>query len=410
MSKNENDNLVHNKEKMYFILSLIVSVAVYASMFFSLWAAIIIVFFGVLSYVFHALNMAHIRRNAVRISTKQFPDAYEKAVELAGRMGLTTVPSIYIQESNGILNAFASRFFRKDMVVIYSDIFDLIESNQEDELLFVLAHEFAHVKRRHVLLNMIILPAMWIPFLGEAYQRACEYTCDRYAAYYSNNMETAQNALTLLAVGKKLQHQVNQEAYLAQLEEERGFFLWLSEVVSSHPHLPKRMNALKHWEDPTQVELYKERKWYSVVAMAISFFVVAIFAGVFWLMSLFTADMTTLMEAAMEGDTETIQAELQNGADIDVMDEEGSSALHWALWFGENEAAQLLVEEGSDLNLCDYEGYSPLMIAVFNEDVEMAAFLLENGATPTLEDIYGMTAYDYAVEYENEELIQLLKQ
>nr|WP_269719705.1 MULTISPECIES: M48 family metalloprotease [Bacillus] len=70
------------------------------------------------------------------------------------------------------------------MVVIYSEIFDMIETDREEEMMFVLAYEFAHIKRRHVMKHKFILPAMWIPFIGEAYLRACEYTCDRYATYY----------------------------------------------------------------------------------------------------------------------------------------------------------------------------------------------------------------------------------
>ena len=139
-------------------------------------------------------------------------------------MELTHVPDIYIVESGGKLNAFATRFFGRNMVVIYSEIFELYKNEGEDELSFVIAHELAHIKRRHISKMMFILPAMWIPGLGELYLRACEYTCDRYAAFYVGNTKAAQNSLTILAVGKGLYHDVNRIAYLDQMMYERGIF------------------------------------------------------------------------------------------------------------------------------------------------------------------------------------------
>ncbi|MBM7870707.1 beta-lactamase regulating signal transducer with metallopeptidase domain [Clostridium pascui] len=52
-------------------------------------------------------------------------------------------------------------------------------------ILNIIAHELAHIKRNHIIKQTLILPAMWIPFLGETYSKSCEYTCDRMAANYS---------------------------------------------------------------------------------------------------------------------------------------------------------------------------------------------------------------------------------
>ena len=100
---------------------------------------------------------------------------------------------------------------------------------------------------------------MVVPFLGEAYLRACEYTCDRYAAYYVGNLEASKEALVMLAIGKKLSGKVNQEAFVEQINEEQGFFAWVSEKLSSHPDLPKRINALGHWVYPEQYPLIKRK-------------------------------------------------------------------------------------------------------------------------------------------------------
>jgi len=49
------------------------------------------------------------------------------------------LPDIYIVQSGGLLNAFATRFFGRHFVVLYSDIVEMIEDNQEKDLSFIIA-------------------------------------------------------------------------------------------------------------------------------------------------------------------------------------------------------------------------------------------------------------------------------
>ena len=67
----------------------------------------------IISYFFHALSMASIRRNGVRLSNRQFPDIYQKAVKLAEDMELEKMPSIYVMESMGIQCLCYSLFWKK---------------------------------------------------------------------------------------------------------------------------------------------------------------------------------------------------------------------------------------------------------------------------------------------------------
>lgn len=425
MEKLLKQDLVHQKEKIYLGLILFFSISTYLYLLLSLIGIVIIGIIMLISYSVHAVNMANIRRNAVRVSEKQFPDVYEKAKVLAAEMGIVNLPAIYVMESDGVLNAFASRFFGKDMVVLYSELFDLIEDGKEEEMMYILAHEFAHVKRRHVLLHLLILPAMWVPFVGNAYMRACEYTCDRHAAYYVNNMEAAQNALTTLAIGKKLQYRVNKEAFIAQLEQERGFFAWLSEKMSTHPDLPKRLNQLLNWQSPEIHGLIRERKRNYVYVFLFAAAATAVFVlgtiGAVKLISWVGEEMveeaslmepangTPLMEAAGNGDIEAIQEELAAGADISAVDESQSNALHWAVWAGQTEAAALLIEEGIQLNQADEVGDTPFTAAAYIEDKAMVQLLLDAGANPEHVNDEGYTALEYAEEFENQEIANLLK-
>ncbi|QED49004.1 M48 family metallopeptidase [Cytobacillus dafuensis] len=416
------NQLVFPKENIYFAFVVLLSILTYIYLAISIVGIIIILTILFLSIVLHGIMVGGIRRNGVRISEKQFPDLYKKAVVTAKDMGLTVMPDIYVIESEGMLNAFATRFFRKNMVVLYSGIFELIEREAEKEVLFVLAHEFAHLKRKHIIISILLLPAMWIPFLGNSYLRACEYTCDRYAAYYIQSFDAAKDALTMLAIGKELYPKVNKQAYMEQLQTEHGFFVWLNEKLSTHPHLPKRIYALSRFfsEDST-VELHepKSKVWIGLFGAMLS--VVILSAGIwggykalkkmdFWTeMALGVEGATPLMSAASENDVETIQKLLANGADVNEFDEEGSTALHWAVYNGNTDAASILLENGADPNIVDIYESTPLISSVFNDDIEMAELLLQNGADPAYVDSEGYTAYKYAEEYGNVDLMEILK-
>lgn len=412
--------LVHRKENIYFALVLTFSILTYLFLVFSILGIGIIIVMVLLSVFFHGLMVGGIRRNGVRISEEQFPSLYEKAKEMAAQMGLEKMPQMYVMESQGILNAFATRFFGRNMVVLYSEIFELIERDAEDEVLFVLAHEFAHLKRKHVTVNFLLLPAMWVPFLGDAYLRACEYTCDRYATYYSGSLPASKNALTILAIGKELYKKVNKESYMRQIESEAGFFVWLNEKLSTHPHLPKRLYEVDRFFSETEVETLKEPKRGIVIGVIVTLLLSLVFAGGVYMtfkalekFNIFSEafeieGMTPLMEAASKNDTDAISTLLDEGADINEVDSEGSSALHWAVYSGYYEAAALLLENGADANTVDIYDATPLISAVFAEDVEMVNLLLEYGADANYIDASGYTAYDYALDYENAELQELL--
>ena len=418
------NRLVHSKETLYFALTIIVSITAYIFLLFSFIGIAIIAAIILFSYFFHALSMASIRRNGIRISEKQFPDLYQKAQGLASDMELVKMPSIYVLESSGFLNAFATRFFGKNMVVVYSEIFDLSEEGKEDQLLFVLAHEFAHLKRRHVLVHFLLLPAMFIPFLGEAYLRGCEYTCDRYAAFYVNHFEASKQALTMLAIGKKLAPKVNQEAFIDQINEESGFFAWLSEKLSSHPDLPKRLNALDYWVDPEHHHLRKEKR--SRVVMGVfGMLVIGIMIPAGIVYAIYKTDViesigelvneeyveteNTLFAAAEDNDVALLQDLIDNGEDMLITDDMGSTALHYAVDMSSYDTASYLIEKNIDIDAQDDYGSTALMYAVYNDDIDMVKFLLEKGADPTIKDDNSETVADSAAYNDNQEIQDLLE-
>lgn len=248
------DALVHPKERTYQSAVIIVSALIYGILGLGLVMAIAqvpgvlgllitYVLFGLFIYAMvRGLLLGHIVGNAVRISERQLPQLFEQAREAAGRLGMTTLPDLYLVQSGGMLNAFATRFFGRQFIILLSEVMDIAGERGEDAVGFVLAHELAHHKRGHLQKHVLFFPGRIIPFLGQAYSRGCELTCDRYgAACYRNGAVTG---LLALAAGTRVHQQVDPALFAQQVTTEAGFWRSFAEVLSLHPILPRRVSEL----------------------------------------------------------------------------------------------------------------------------------------------------------------------
>ena len=448
-------NLIHKDEKRYFSMTLIVSIIIYISLLFYMEGFAVLLLLTAISLFSNGLMIARIRTNGVRLSTNQFSEVYKKVAELCNSMEIRSVPEIYVIESGGILNAFAAKSFRKNIVILYSDIFDLINSENNDELSFIIAHELAHIKRRHVAKQLFIPPAMWIPSLGNAYLRACEYTSDRIAAYYINNSEASMNALTILAIGKTLFNKVNRDEYLLQVSNAKGLLNKIAEKGSTHPSLPKRIYEIKYYFENNFNPVEKRSKK-AIFSSAMVVLVVGILAFVgikysndimlvadnFLSDTFMEEDVTAMIEAVAEGDVERVKELLNDGIYPNVQDIDGWTPLMWAAQDGNVEMINTLIEAGADPNIIDYYeetalikaiysnnieainllilsgadpnmadslGWTPLMYAATNGNIEPVKALLDAGANPELKDVNNFSAFLYAKKYGYNEIADLLK-
>jgi Zn-dependent protease with chaperone function len=236
------ESLVHPKERTYFAIALLISGLIYLALVVSIVGLAYIAIGALIALVAHGLFIGQLRGNGVRVSERQFPELHRLVERLSREMELPAVPDVYVLQAGGVLNAFATRFLGRNFVVIYSDALELAYQNGEPAVGFVVAHELAHVKRKHLSKRWLLYPAMFVPFLGTAYSRACEYTCDRFAAHY--RPDRAYDGLRLLAAGKQLYAAVDVAELGDQALRDRGFWTWFAEILSTHPHLPKRVAAL----------------------------------------------------------------------------------------------------------------------------------------------------------------------
>ncbi|MGK7377558.1 M48 family metallopeptidase [Planococcus sp. 1R117A] len=425
-----NASIQSNRETVYFIISLAFSIFVYLLAIVSIVGIAIALPIFVMLLFTNALMLGSVRGNGVRIHEKQFPDVYESVQALSKEMGLKKVPDVFVVQSEGALNAFATRFFGRNMVVLYSEVFELAREQGQEELNFVIAHELAHVKRRHVWKNILIMPAGFIPFLSQAYSRSCEYTCDRHAAYTIQNAAAAKRALTLLGIGKKMYTEVNEEAYREQIASESNSFVWLSEVLSSHPNLPKRIQAIQQFENsstpvytPNHGKIALSASLLFAAAIGVYFLTIAIFAGGTMVYSQFMPEsfteslysddftvegQTPLMTAVSDGDLAEVEQLVADGADVNEKDSEGADALMHAIYSGDTAIISYLLEAGADVNTAD--DYSTgLGAAVLYGEYESAKLLMEKGADPTLAGSDGMSAMDFMGTTSETEFITLVQ-
>lgn len=128
---------------------------------------------------------------------------------------------------------------------------------------------------------------------------------------------------------------------------------------------------------------------------------------------------TALVHAANRGDVEVVEALLQAGADASIPDEKGTTALMYALQApspynreGSTElriqAAQLLLKgKVGDVNAQNENGETALMRAVDLGAIEIVKSLLDRGANANLSDVLGNTAAVRAYEKDQTVIPQL---
>jgi Zn-dependent protease with chaperone function len=248
------DYQVNNKENVYFYIRMVASLGLYYllvkliilsfkvtgpqiatvyMLYFYLFAFVIFLFFRL------GILIGHLKGNAIKLSKNQFSDIFQIVQKQSELLGLSTTPNVYIMQSGGILNAFAARFFGRNYIVLYSEFVEAAYEQDKAILEFIIGHELGHIKRNHMIKGLLLWPSYLIPFLGAAYSRACEYTCDNIG--YTLCPSGVKSGLLVLASGKTIYKKVNLNEFLKQDYSEDGFWKWFAEKVSSHPNLTKRL-------------------------------------------------------------------------------------------------------------------------------------------------------------------------
>ena len=212
---------------------------------------LVIPLFPLLIWIIRAFLYAQLRATSVQMSPTQFPEGYRMVVEAARELGLRRVPDAYVVLGNGQINAFAAGHGFRRFVAVYSDLFEIGGQARDPEALrFIIGHEVGHIAAGHVSYFRLIFSQLvaYVPFLGQAFSRAQEYTADNHGYAYAP--EGVPGAMGVLSGGKYLGAEVNTHALADRATREKGFWLHMSNWLSSHPINTWRAHALRDRSRP----------------------------------------------------------------------------------------------------------------------------------------------------------------
>lgn len=244
--------LRHPKEKFYRTLCIVFGALVWAMLLLGTVFSILLFLIPIalMLWISGKFFQASMFGNSVHVNAGQYKELNAMSVDISNKLGITARPEMFVLNSQGMTNALAVKFLSGKYVLLFSDLVDLLweENANKDQLRFVIAHELAHHAAGHVnfWINLLMKPAMFIPFLGAAYSRSCELTCDRIAAEVVNNHKASVNALIALASGsKELVRETDLHVFIEQEQRVPGGFGFIQEILSSHPRMTKRVVALQ---------------------------------------------------------------------------------------------------------------------------------------------------------------------
>jgi Zn-dependent protease with chaperone function len=185
---------------------------------------------------------------SVKVSEHQLPDVYAASKKAASRLFMP-MPDIFVTQ-NPVINAYAIGFLGKKSVVLNSKT---VEAMTNEELTYILGHEFAHIKCNHTKWMVITssTESVRIPILSSFFgfiflfwSRKAEYTADRGGLIASKDLKSSITALLKVAVGEKLVSQMDIARILRQ-QEGADIIDNLSEIVGTHPYTLNRIRYLK---------------------------------------------------------------------------------------------------------------------------------------------------------------------
>ena len=88
----------------------------------------------------------------------------------------------------------------------------------------------------------------------------------------------------------------------------------------------------------------------------------------------------------------------------------GTPVLSYAINSGSKQYVPALIKAGANLDLIDEQGRTALIWSVLNEEEKICEQLLKAGAKPEIKDKKRKTALHYAKKYQLQEIIDLLQQ
>ena len=121
--------------------------------------------------------------------------------------------------------------------------------------------------------------------------------------------------------------------------------------------------------------------------------------------------MARLCELAGNGELAEVRSALVRGEDVNSRGTKGTTALMWAVWNNHNSIVKLLLDQPAvDVNVKDNDGWTALHYAAISNNAEGARMLLlhKNFNSANVTNNSGDTALMIAVKFRKEEVLREL--
>lgn len=242
------------RDRVLTALSLTIGVLVWAGVAFFLYragsrallgasgTAVVVILIAFVAYVFaKSAAIAHLRGNATEITEHQLPDLHKQLLACCQVLHTPKIPTMFVQNGNGVMNAFATWFLGRQYVILLSGVVDAMAPNPNG-VRFYIGHELGHVLRHDNPIKAALRwPALRLPLLGAAFSRARETTCDLHGLACSESPDLAARSLAALSAGARSWAKVSMDGYRQQVAAAGGFWMSFHELVASYPWTGKRV-------------------------------------------------------------------------------------------------------------------------------------------------------------------------
>ena len=104
---------------------------------------------------------------------------------------------------------------------------------------------------------------------------------------------------------------------------------------------------------------------------------------------------TALIESSSNGCLDIVKCLLDNGADVEAKDKTGKTALIWSSNNGHLDIVKYLIEQGADVNVKNNDGNTALIWSSFERHLDIVKYLIKQGADINVKDNNGYTALHY---------------
>jgi Zn-dependent protease with chaperone function len=233
---------------------LVLGVIVFTSAATFCLSGIFIIGMLVVSYFMTRSQHHALMVRAQQVTPQTEPDLSHLVEECVQRLQPGPI-QVFVAPVNA-LNAYTFGLVSPQVVVVYAGVFRLMDA---DELRFIIGHELGHVRLGHTWLNSLIggmagipspfLAAVLLYFSFRWWNRACEYSADRAGLLACGKPEKAASALVKLVGGPAAVS--SQQAWQQTLRridaEDDRLDSNLSEMLSTHPMIIKRLQALRSY-------------------------------------------------------------------------------------------------------------------------------------------------------------------